>query len=143
MTKLRALIVLAGILVAMVSLGQTVMIVNTDHPATAASAADISNIYLGKTTMLNGAKVVPVDQKKDTEAGKHFLSAIVKMDESTYKNLWVEKLLSGEATPPVMKSSDAEVVSFVQSTPGGIGFVSASADVSGVKVVAVDGKKEW
>lgn len=131
------------ILLASASYGQNVVIINSAHPAKAVTSSDLTNIFLGKSSTLAGEKVVPVDEKRTTEAGKAFLDKILKMSESDYQSRWVEKMLSGEASPPAVKASDAEVLSFVKSTPGAIGYVSASADLSGVTVLPVDGNQQW
>jgi hypothetical protein len=50
---------------------------------------------------------------------------------------WQQQIFGGGDTPPPTKASDAEIVAFVKATPGAIGYVSPSADVSGVTVVAL------
>jgi len=144
---MRTKILFSVILIALMStavLGQSVMIVNKDNPVNGITRAEAANYFMGKATMWSaGVKVVIVDQKKASPAGAAFLQKIVKMDESTYKNLWVEKMLSGEAVPPVNKASDAEVVEFVKANPGAIGYISAAAAHEGVKVLSVDNAKEW
>jgi len=124
--------------------GQAVMIVHKDNPVNNATRAEAANYFLGKASIWpGGGKVMIVDQKKSTPAGMEFLKKIVKMEESTFKNLWVEKMLSGEALPPVNKNSDVEVVEYVKANPGAIGYVSASSPHEGVKVLNIDGASEW
>lgn len=139
-------ILLAGLLMILsvsVSFGQNVVIINSGHGATSISGSDLANIYLGRSSSLAGSKVVPVDQKNTSGPGVAFLEKVLKLSASDYQNRWVEKMLSGEANPPVVKGSDADVIEFVKATPGGIGYVSASADLSGVKVLPVDGSQQW
>jgi len=50
---------------------------------------------------------------------------------------WQQQIFSGKDVPPSNKSSDDDVIAFVKSNPGAIGYVSGSAAVAGVKVVAV------
>ena len=127
-----------------ISFGQTVMIVNSANSVTSMTRSEAANFFLGNTTKwAGGEKAVPVDQKKSNPAGAAFLEKIVKMTESNFKKEWMSKLLSGEAEPLLLKSSDADVIEFVKANAGAIGYVSASSVVNGVKVVAVDGKKEW
>ena len=134
---------LITILFASVSYGQNVVIINPNLQATEVSSSDLSNIYLGKSSTLNGNKVSPVDQKQSSAVAQAFRSNVLKIGESDYQNRWVEKMLSGEASPPPTKASDAEVIEFVKSTSGGLGYVSASSDLSGVTVLKVDGKEQW
>ena len=124
--------------------GQTVMIVNTNNSVSDISRAEAANFFTGNATQWgNGLKAVPVDQKKSTGPGQAFLAKIVKMGESDYKNMWVEKMLSGEAEPPMTKGSDAEVIEFVKSNTGAIGYISESTSPDGVKILKIDGSKNW
>ncbi len=52
---------------------------------------------------------------------------------------WQGLVFSGKASPPPTVGSDQEVVSFVRSTPGAVGYVSAGADTGGVKVLTING----
>ena len=127
-----------------IAFGQTVMIVNTDNSVSSITKSQVTNIFLGSSSKWNnGLKAMPVDQAKTTKAGQDFLAKIVGMSESEYKNLWVEKMLSGEAEPPPVKNSDAEVISFVKENVGAVGFIDASSSDSGVKVLKIDGKTSW
>lgn len=137
-------IALTFLFVTSIALGQTVMIVNKENPVNGITRAEAANYFLGKATMwVSGGKILVVDQKKSTPAGAAFLKKIVKMEESSFKNLWVEKMLSGEAVPPVTKNSDAEVLEYVKANPGAIGYISSSSPRDGVKVVSIDGASEW
>ncbi|MBC8085956.1 MAG: phosphate ABC transporter substrate-binding protein, partial [Phycisphaerae bacterium] len=50
---------------------------------------------------------------------------------------WQQQIFSGKDVPPASKHTDEDVINFVKSTPGGIGYVSASSAAAGVKVIAV------
>lgn len=136
------LIILLGF--SSVATSQTVMVVNQDNSISSITKSQISGIFLGNSTKWsNGMKAIPVDQAKTTKAGKAFLANIVGMTESEYKNLWVEKMLSGEAEPPPLKSSDAEVISYVKENIGAVGYVSAASATNGVKILKIDGTSKW
>lgn len=123
---------------------ETVIIVNTENSVEKATTSEIANFYLGKMTQWKGGlKAAPVDQKKDTAAGKAFLAKIVKMSESDFKNLWVEKMLSGGAEPPKVLGSDEAVLKFVLANKGALGYIDAANLKEGVKILEIDGKKKW
>ena len=53
------------------------------------------------------------------------------------KFFWNKQMASGVFPPPV-KSSDEEVLSYVASTPGAIGYVSSGVSLpSGVRTITV------
>ena len=60
------------------------------------------------------------------------------MTTAAVKSYWNQQIFSGRDVPPVEKKSDAEVLTFVRSTPGAIGYVSDAAAVDGVRVVTVN-----
>jgi ABC-type phosphate transport system substrate-binding protein len=137
-----ALLLIAG--TTTMASAETVMIVNAENPAAKVTASEIANFFLGKTTQWKGGlKAAPVDQKKDTAPGKAFLAKIVKMNESDFKNLWVEKMLSGGAEPPKVLDSDEAVIKFVKENKGAVGYIDAANLKEGVKALEIDGKKQW
>ena len=51
---------------------------------------------------------------------------------------WNRRLVEGKGRPPKVKASDSEVIAFVASKPGGIGYVSATIELPpGVRVLEV------
>ena len=46
-------------------------------------------------------------------------------------------MFSGRDVPPAIAKSDAEVLAFVRANRGAVGYVTAGADLAGVKVLAV------
>ena len=51
---------------------------------------------------------------------------------------WNALIFSGRELPPLEKATDADVIAYVRATPGAIGYVSAGADIAGVKLLAVE-----
>ena len=49
----------------------------------------------------------------------------------------ISTLNESRSTPPVEVSSDADVIAFVRSRPGAIGYVSPQTDVKSVKVLNI------
>lgn len=98
------------------------------HPGVTLSASELRDVYLGEKQFSGALKLVPVD---NSVAQADFLEKVVNMKPEKYSGLWTKKSFRGDATPPEIKSSDAEVIRFVKSTPGAIGYVSAP--IQGVK----------
>ncbi len=64
-----------------------------------------------------------------------------EIHEKSVENLdafWQRQVFSGRATPPPAKASDAEVIAYVRSAPGAIGYVSAGASTTGVKEIRLE-----
>jgi ABC-type phosphate transport system substrate-binding protein len=119
-----------------------VVIVRGDHAANSIKRQELVNFFLKKTSRWSdGRMVVPVDQTASAPARNAFtrsvLSAAGLGQLSAVQNFWLQQVYSGRSTPPEVKASDAEVVAFVASTPGAIGYVSAAPAAGGVKVLTV------
>ncbi len=56
---------------------------------------------------------------------------------SSIKNYWQRQIFSGKESPPPEVGSDAAVISFIKSHPGGIGYVSSKAPLDSVKVLSL------
>ena len=99
------------------------------HPSVAALDEDeIREVYLGDKQFAGAVKLVPVD---NASVQSDFLERVISMRADKYASMWVKKGFRGDATAPATKSGDAEVIKFVKSTAGAIGYVSSP--VKGVK----------
>ncbi len=115
------------------------VIVNNSVSASSLSKKAASDLFLKKTTKWeNGAAVLPVDQIDSSSAREGFSKAVHGKTAAAVKSYWNQQIFSGRDVPPVEKKSDAEVLAFVRSTPGAIGYVSDAAAVDGVRVVTVN-----
>lgn len=100
------------------------------NPGVEISAADVKEVYLGEKQLAGSVKLVPVD---NAAIQADFLDKVVGMDAGKYSALWTKKGFRDGLAAPAVKSGDAEVIGFVKSTPGAVGYVSAPA--AGVKAV--------
>ena len=110
------------------------------HAATSVSSVspgELSDVFLKKVTKLGGAAVAPVDQAKASPIRAAFTKRVHGRAVSAVDAFWQQQIFSGGDSPPATKPSDDEVLAFVKSTPGAIGYVSAGAATAGVKVVTV------
>jgi ABC-type phosphate transport system substrate-binding protein len=87
--------------------------------------ASLSSIFLKQAPRWSdGSTVAPVDQSVRSPVRKAFSSDVLQQGLVEVQVYWQRKMASG-MTPPPVKSSDEEIVSFVASTPGAIGYVSS------------------
>ena len=73
----------------------------------------------------DGTLVLPVDQSVRSLVRKSFSGDVLQQGIVEVQVYWQRKMTAGVVPPPV-KTSDEEIVSFVASTPGAIGYVSAA-----------------
>ena len=101
------------------------------------TAKEAKKIWLGKTRSLDGTSVKLADLPKGNASRDHFYSSVVKKNEKKLKAYWAKIVFAGKGTPPKAFGSDAEVVSWVASTPGAVGYVNSTAADDSVKVLMV------
>lgn len=118
--------------------GDLAVIVNTSNSKSSITKSELSKIFTGKKNRWsNNENIVPVDQKTSTAVAGDFLENYLRKSASEYRKLWMSKMLSGEATAPKALSSDSEVISFVKSNPGAIGYIDSENLVPDVKQLSV------
>lgn len=104
------------------------------HPTVNLPAGEVRDLFVGDKQFAGNVKLVPVDNL----AAQHgFLMQVLHVEPVKYTTLWAKKAFRDGLTAPATKASDAEVLAFVQSTPGAIGYISAGGvKLHGVRVIA-------
>lgn len=115
------------------------VIVNTAHPATTIRRAQLVDVFLKKVNRWgDGSVIQPVDLSTKSPVRVAFSKDGLGQSVDAVVNYWQRQILSGRERPPIVKSSDDEVVAYVGSTPGGIGYVSSGATLTDkVKAIKV------
>lgn len=102
-----------------------VVIVN-QGVSTDLSQQDVERLFLAKTkTFPDGNTAVPVNQQEGSEIRITFDSRINGKNESQMKSYWAKLIFTGKAIPVRQLGSDQEVLEFVASQPGAIGYINA------------------
>jgi ABC-type phosphate transport system substrate-binding protein len=115
-----------------------VVIVNEQNPVTTLPKPQLDAIFLGKvTTWPSGILITPVSNADD-DLRESFCTAVHSRPYAAIAAYWAAKAFKEAAVPP-NRLANTEVLHFVSSTPGGIGFVRAGTPLQGVKAVRVDG----
>lgn len=132
------LLVTGSVLAAQEAPGYKV-IVNAANPETSIRRSDLSDIFLKKATRWpHGEPAAPVDQSTTSAARVAFSKDVHRQGVDTLVQYWQQQIFSGRDTPPRVKLTDAEVMTFVQSSAGAVGYVSdGAALIDGVKVLSV------
>ncbi len=113
------------------------VVVNSANPVASLTPQALERLFLKKDTRWeSGGAVEPVDQSAKSPAREAFSSVVHRKDVGAVKSYWQQQIFSGRGTPPPELSSDAEVMAFVKSHPGAVGYVSSgAAPGEGIKVV--------
>jgi ABC-type phosphate transport system substrate-binding protein len=102
------------------------VIVHPQVKGTQMARASLSSIFLKQAPRWSdGRAVLPVDQSVRSSVRKSFSNDVLQQGIVEVQVYWQRRMSNG-VTPPPVKASDEEVLLFVASTPGAIGYVSAA-----------------
>jgi ABC-type phosphate transport system substrate-binding protein len=105
------------------------VIVNANVAGQALTRDVLVQIYLGKVERWGDRSViVAVDLSSTSTVRQAFSERALGMPVEAVQRLWMRKIADGKR-PPISKPSDQEVIAFVAAEPGGIGYVSSTAQV--------------
>ena len=136
LTRFFAAAISACVLASPMAAQEFKVIVNAANPISEISASALSKIFLKETLGFpGGGNAAPVDLGKSSPARASFSKRVVGRPVGAIETYWQQQIFSGKEIPPASKSSDDDIIAFVKSTPGAIGYVSAGASTAGVKVV--------
>lgn len=108
---------------------------NSDLSVDSIAAAEVADIFLGKTTKLAGTPLTVIEHKDGDNVKEEFYNRVVGKSPSQLKAYWAKLVFTGEGVPPKEYAGDRAVMERVSATPGGIGYVSDTSVNSSVKVL--------
>jgi ABC-type phosphate transport system substrate-binding protein len=114
------------------------VIVHPQVKGTQIPRAALSSIFLKQAPRWgDGRPVLPVDQSVRSTVRQSFSGQVLQQGIVEVQVYWQRRMAAG-VTPPPVKTSDEEIVSFVAATPGAIGYVSTSTPLpDSVREIAV------
>lgn len=113
------------------------LITNSENSLEKVDIRFIEKLFLGKTKKWSdGKKAIPL-VLKNKAIHSEFLKQYVKKSVSKFSNYWKKLIFTGRGIPPKEFSSEQEVIEYIKTHPGSIGYVSADTDLKteGIKVL--------
>ena len=99
-----------------------------DARLTRLDAPTLEKVYTGKVIEVDGIPVTAVNASSGSAVRDQFLRAYLNQDEDKYTAYWTVRRYIGKGASPREMPTSAEVINFVKSTPGAIGYID-EADV--------------
>jgi hypothetical protein len=109
------------------------IIVNVANPIEGLTKSEAVRLFLTRTTWDNGDPVFPVDLGTTSPVREDFSRDVLGLSAAAAVQQW--KRAPGDAPPSV--ATDREVLAYVRLKRGAVGYVSAAANLQGVKVVTI------
>ena len=137
MTKLT-LMLTVSILILSQSISAAVSIIaHPDLPQNKVSSSMIRKIYLGKTSKWeDGSSIFPTI----LNGGKNhklFLKKYTRKSPLQFNTFWKRSIFTGKGQPFKKCTSDSEVVEFIATHPGSIGYIDSESSHEGTEVLNI------
>ena len=113
------------------------VIVNASSSTAEIERAEVARFFLRQSLKWSdGQPVLPVDQSSRSVVRDAFSRGVLKQPLPAVDTYWQRQIASGRTLPPPVKTSDAEILAYVASTPGAIGYVVGGLNLTpGVKLL--------
>ena len=133
---LSCLLFLLGVLPWAAARADLAVVVNTGSGVAVLTRNEVINIFLGRYRQyFNGLEAHPVDLPDHSPERVQFYRSLLGKELADVNAYWARLEFSGRATPPPRVQHAEEVIRWVVSHPGGIGFVDSSRVDGRVRVV--------
>lgn len=115
---------------------ELVVVVNTRCGVAAMSRNEVINIFFGRNRQFfNGVEAQPVDMLDTHPDRARFYQALVGKDLADINAYWSRQVFSGRTQQPAKTATAEEVIKWVTSHPGGIGFIDLAKADARVRIV--------
>jgi ABC-type phosphate transport system substrate-binding protein len=116
-----------------------VVVVNEANPNRTISSAELGRVFQKQAARWpNGLAAEPVDLAEGSALRERFSRGVFSRSTAQIKAWWQAQIFSGRAIPPVELASESQVLEYVQTHGGAIGYVSAAATIpAGVRRLPV------
>lgn len=97
--------------------------------------ATVQRIYTGKVIEVGGVSVAPVNARSGQALRQRFLNDYLQQTDDAYVAYWTVRRYVGKGVPPREFATVAEVISFLQTTPGAVAYLDEADVPSSMNVV--------
>lgn len=98
-------------------------------------AKTMQKVYTGKMVEVNGVRVTPVNLPP-CPLRDRFLQDILDSNDEKYTAYWTVRRYIGKGIPPMEIDKPEDVIEFVQTTPGAIGYIDESELTADLNVIS-------
>ena len=112
------------------------------HPELTESSIDratLSAVFLKKAARWgDGTSAQPVDQSTQSPVRLAFTERVHGRPLAAVMKFWMRQIADGQGVPPPVKESEADIIAYVASKKGAVGYVAAATPLpESVKVLQV------
>ena len=95
----------------------------------------VARIYTGRVIEVDGVSITAINAHAGTSIRNRFLQVFLNQDEDKFTAYWTVRRYIGKGAPPREMSKSSDIIRFVTSTPGAIGYIDESELRPGLNVL--------
>ncbi len=95
----------------------------------------IQKLFTGRTVAVDGVLVTPVNASPGDKLRSDFLQNFLNQTEEKYQAYWTVRQFVGKGRPPRNLTNTDEIIKFVRSTKGAVGYLYSKDVPEGVNVL--------
>ena len=119
------------------AIGEVVVIANNSVPQTTLSVQDMEMIFLGKMNKWDDGEKIRLAVLRKGKAHEDFLKKYINKTPAKFSNYWKLIIVSGTGYPPKYFSEESDLIDYIESKKGSIGYVSKESLRNSVRVIHV------
>lgn len=134
--RIRSVVLSLALAATTLNLGAAEGVVVIGHPSIKRlDTPTLARIYTGRVIEVDGVPVTAVNANAGSEVRSRFLQVYLNQDEDKYVAYWTVRRYIGKGASPREISKSSDVIRFVTSTPGAIGYIDAADLQPGLNVL--------
>lgn len=95
----------------------------------------LQRLYTGRVTSISQQAAIPINLPAGNPSRQQFLNAVLGQSEEQYTGYWLVRRYVGKGTPPQELATSEELLKYVFSTPGAVGYLPASKVPPGGNII--------
>lgn len=106
------------------------------HPAMPkADQQTLQRLYTGRVVSINQQSALPLNLAPGDPIRKQFLESVLGQTEEQYVGYWLVRRYVGKGAPPQEFGSLDEMLNYIATTPGSVGYVPVAKIPFGANVI--------
>ncbi len=115
-------------------LAEVAVVTAPSSPISTVKPEELEKLFLAKAKTIGSNHAVPAEQKNKSVKSE-FHEKITQKSPDVLQRYWARKVFAGDSIPPIELANDQDVKTWVNSTPGGVGYIDAKSVDATVKVI--------
>lgn len=95
----------------------------------------LARIFTGRAVQIDGINVLPVNLTAANGERRIFVHQILQQSDDEYVAYWLVRKSIGKGTPPQEFLTAKEVVQYIRTNPGAIGYIDEQQIEPGIRIL--------